>query len=364
MVAGQKLVAISTNRKIQTSLPAKIIVIVGPTASGKSDLAIKLAKKFNGEIISADSRQVYRGMDIGTGKVPRDKKIPRAYMPSKSTPPFNLFLNDPTASPTDFSDSMLRGIKSDFSGTAAQNTFFSGGIRHWLLDVADPKQQFTVSDFQRLGRAVIADIISRGKIPIICGGTGFYVDSLVNNTALPQVPPNTKLRAQLEKKSISQLYAQLKKLDPRRAKTIDGKNKRRLVRALEIVLATDHPVPARRNGSPYEPLYMGISLPMEKLKQRIKKRVNAHLKRGMVAEVRRLYASDVSWKRLESFGLAYKIIPQYLHRKISLQEARNQLVRAEQHYAKRQMTWFKRNKSIAWVSNKNQAMRLTKKFLC
>lgn len=332
----------------------KVVVVVGPTASGKSDLAIKLAKKFNGEIISADSRQVYRGMDIGTGKVPRDKKIPRAYMPSKSTPPFNLFLNDPTASPTDFSDSMLRGIQP----------FFSGGIRHWLLDVANPKKQFTVSDFQHLGQKAIADILSRSKVPIVCGGTGFYIDSLVYDTRLPNVAPNKKLRARLEKKTTARLLAQLVKLDQQRAKIIDPNNKRRIIRALEIVLTTHKPVQKIAGRAPlYDTLWFGIIKPKDELAKSVAKRFDVRLRQGMVIEARRLHAKGLSFKRMEAFGLEYRWLARFLQKKVTRDEMRIGILYDSLNYAKRQMTWFKKNKHIKWTSNQKQAVRACSGFL-
>ncbi|HDO23680.1 MAG TPA: tRNA (adenosine(37)-N6)-dimethylallyltransferase MiaA, partial [bacterium] len=167
----------------------KVIVILGPTASGKSEMAVKLAKKFNGEIISADSRQVYRGMDIGTGKITQKE---------------------------------MRGIP------------------HHLLDVASPKKVFTVIDFKKRAEKAIKDIIKRGKISIICGGTGFYIQAITGGISIPEVKPNWKLRKQLEKKNAEQLFKMLKKLDPKRSKTIDAKNPRRLIRAIELAQSLGH----------------------------------------------------------------------------------------------------------------------------
>ena len=161
----------------------KIIVILGPTASGKSGLAVKLAKKIDGEIISADSRQVYKGMDIGTGKI----------------------------------------IKKEMFG-----------IPHYLLDIKNPKKQFTVMEFKKLAEKKIAEILKKKKIPIICGGTGFYINSVVDDIDFPEIKPDKKLRKELEKKPTEELFKILKKLNPTRAKNIDSKNKRRLIRAIEI----------------------------------------------------------------------------------------------------------------------------------
>ncbi len=320
-------------------MPAKIniIVIVGPTASGKSDLAIRLAKKVRGEIISADSRQVYVGLDIGTGKVPRDR----------------------------IKNKELR-IKE----------FYSGGVRHHLLDVASPKRQFSVSRYKKLAEKAIRDIVKRGKVPIICGGTGLYIDTLLGKMPIPEVPPNWELRQKLEKKSTEELFAQLKKLDPSRAKTIDPSNPRRLIRALEIVLTTKKPVPPlapRRYplAPSYTVLWLGINPGKEILAKRIEKRLDQRLKQGMIKEVSKLHQSGVSCERLESFGLEYRWVAQYLQKKIPPTEMRGGLLRNIVRYSKRQMTWFKRNPEIQWISakggsagkNQNEALRLAGKFI-
>jgi len=268
----------------------KVIVIVGPTASGKTSLSIKLAKKMNGEIISADSRQVYRGLNLGTGKV----------------------------------------TKKEMSG-----------IKHYLLDVADPKKVFTVTDFVRLGEKAITDIHARGKMPIICGGTGFYIQALVDGLIIPEVPPNPNLRKILEKKKLVDLLEILKKLDPKRYKNIDKKNPRRIIRAIEIAKALGK-VPTLKTTSRYDPEFIKISLPKEVLEKRIHERLLARLKAGMVNEVKNLHAKGLSWKRMENLGLEYRFIARYLQNKITKEEMVEQLETAIRQYAKRQITWFKR----------------------
>lgn len=278
----------------------KVLIIVGPTASGKSSLAIKIAKRFKGEIISADSRQVYKGMDIGTGKVTkREQRI----------------------------------------------------VPHHLLDVADPKKDFSAARYVTLAQKAIADISGRGKLPIICGGTGFYIDALLGIASLPEVPPNKKLRAELEKLSAEKLYARLKRFDPRRAKNIDQYNKRRLIRALEIIAQTGKPIPESKPESKYETFWIGINLPKEVLAQRIEKRLDDRLKHGMIAEVKNLRKQGVNWKRLENFGLEYRWIARFLQEKILKTEMREQLLHDIIKYSKRQITWWKRNKEINWVTS-------------
>ncbi len=310
----------------------KLIVILGPTASGKTKFSIKLAKKFNGEIVSADSRQVYKGMDIGAGKVTKKE---------------------------------MRGIP------------------HYLLDIASPKIRFTVLQYQKLALKAINKIHKKslpshqsakggsgsdGKIPFLVGGTGFYIQSVVDGIVIPKVKPDWKLRTKLEKKNIKELFKMLKKLDPRRAKTIESKNKRRLIRALEIVIKTKKPVPLLKKEPPqFEVLILGIKISSDELKKLIKKRLLKRLKGGMIAEVKRLKnpptGRGLSWKRLEEFGLEYRSVAQYLQKKLNYQEMIEKIQKESEHFAKRQMTWFKRDSRIHWIKNHQDAEKLTQKFL-
>ncbi|MBI1975330.1 MAG: tRNA (adenosine(37)-N6)-dimethylallyltransferase MiaA [Parcubacteria group bacterium] len=289
----------------------KLIVIVGPTASGKSSLSVALAKKFNGEIVSADSRQVYRDFDIGSGKI-----------------------------------------------TAKEMQ----GIPHHLIDVANPKRTFTVKQYVQLAEKAVADILGRGKTPIICGGTGFYIQALVDGITIPEVPPNLALRSRLAKKSAEALFELLKERNPERAATIERYNKRRLIRALEIVSALGK-VPKLRASPKYNALFIGIKKSPEELKRLIKKRLLARLSRGMVAEVRHLHRNGLSWKRLESLGLEYRSVAQYLQGKLPYDEMVSHLERAIWHYAKRQLTWFKRDARIYWIKTSREAVLHAKKFI-
>lgn len=301
----------------------KVIAVVGPTASGKSDLSIKIARKFNGEIISADSRQVYRGMDIGTGKVTsREQRL----------------------------------------------------AKHHLLDVVSPKKVFTVYDFKKLGEKAIKEILKKKKVPIIVGGTGFYIDILVNNITLPEVPPNKKLRAKLEKLSAEQLYSRLLALDSRRAKTIDRRNKHRLIRALEIVDSIGKVPPLNTNHSlltaNYNVLWLGLK--PKNIEKRIKIRLEKRLKQGLAKEVRSLLIRGVSKKRLHDFGLEYRQISEYLaSEKCKVKSVKNfkksefyqKLLRDIIKYSKRQMTWFRRNKEINWIKNFSESAQQVKDFI-
>ena len=297
----------------------KTIVIVGPTASGKSDLAISLARKYNGEIISADSRQVYRGMDIGTGKV-----------------------------------------------TKAEQRL----ARHWLLDVANPKRNYNVTHFVRDAKKALKDIDKRSKTAIICGGTGFWVQALLEDNPFPSVKPDPLLRRKLNKLSAGQLFTKLKKQDPRRAKTIDAKNKVRLIRALEIVEVLGK-VPAlpknhEARSTKHDYIILGLNVDKEVLWKNIKLRLEKRLRKGMVAEVKRLREEGVSWKKLESFGLEYKYIALYLQKKLSRKEKLERLEFEIRHFAKRQLVWLNRMEKqgwkICWVSSAREAEYILSKF--
>jgi len=292
----------------------KIIVILGPTASGKSDLAIKLVQKFNGEIISADSRQIYRGMDLGTGKVTEvEQKL----------------------------------------------------AKHWMIDIANPKINYNVAKFKKKAEKIIADILKREKVPIICGGTGFWISAIVDNKIFPEVKPNQKLRRKLQDLSADNLYRKLLKLDSERTKNIDKNNKVRLIRAIEIC-KTIGKVPSVKNthNNKYQFLQIGFDIPKEKLHLNIKKRLSKRFKLGMIKEVEGLHKKNgMSWKRLEMFGLEYRYISQFLQNKISKKEMQEKLFQESKNYAKRQMTWFRKDKRIIWLKNYRQIKIVIKKFL-
>ncbi|MBI4095054.1 MAG: tRNA (adenosine(37)-N6)-dimethylallyltransferase MiaA [Candidatus Liptonbacteria bacterium] len=315
----------------------KILVILGPTASGKSALAVKLAlrlstvqakKKYGirgAEIISADSRQVYKGLDIGSGKITKKEM---------------------------------------------------GGIPHHLLDVASPKRTFTVVEYQKLGARAIEKILQKKKIPIIVGGTGFYIDALIYGWKLPQIKPDSRIRRALAAKSAHELYRTLAQIDPRRAATIDRYNKRRLVRALEIIVHTGKPVPRlRKGGPPYSNvlknigirnsriLKIGIRIPAEELTRRIKKRLLARIRQGLVREVKNLRARGVSWRRLEGLGLEYRYVGRYLRGLITKEAMLQTLEKEIRNYAKRQMTWFKKDNQVIWLERPRDALKIAEEFL-
>lgn len=291
----------------------KIIVILGPTASGKSSLAVRLAKKIKGEVISADSRQVYRGMDLGTGKITKEEMK---------------------------------------------------GIPHYCIDVASPKKRFTVAQFKKQAEKAIKKILKKNKIPVICGGTGFYIQAVIDGIIIPQVKPDWKLRKKLGKKSTKELYGLLKKMDPKRSENIDKFNPRRLIRAIEIVKKTKKAVPGLKfKPIPYPVLMIGFKKEEKRLKKLIEKRLLKRLGGGMIDEVKKLRKSGISWKKLEEFGLEYRYVAKYLQKKMTYQEMINILQKDIEHYAKRQMTWFKRDKRIHWIKKYKETDILVNNFL-
>lgn len=311
----------------------KVIVILGPTASGKSELAIKIAKEINGEIISADSRQIYKGLDIGTEKI--TKKEMEA-------------------------------------------------VKHHMIDITDPRKTYTVSQYQKAAKKILNKIFKKRKIPIIVGGSGFYIDALIYDYKLPEVPPQPKLRKQLEKKSTKELFQMLQGLDPKRATNIDPCNRRRLTRALEIVIKTGSPVPPleqntisinqqnqHKSATAFAVLKIGVKKTPNQLRQLISQRLEKTLKKGLIEETKKLHqplgaAQDkkgLSWKRLEELGLEYRLAANYLRGLISYKGMAEQMKKEIYRYAKRQMTWFKRDKNIYWVKKQKEVYFLIKKFL-
>lgn len=295
-----------------------IIAVVGPTTSGKSEFAVMLAKKYNGEIISADSRQIYRGLNIGSGKV---------------------------------------------NGKWIKNQFVYKAIPHYLIDEANPKQQYSVAKFQKQADKIIRDILKRGKLPIICGGTAHWVDAIVFGQIIPEVKPNLKLRAEFNTLTTAQLFNKLKKLDPKRASTIDAHNPRRLLRALEIVLSTGQPVPELKTSSMYNAIWLGLQPDKITLDTKIQKRLKQRLKQGLIAEVDQLHKNGLSWKKLESFGLEYKYVAHFLQGKLSKVEMEELLFTAIKRYAKRQQTWWKRNPKIHWSHEVSNLLSIAKKLI-
>ena len=281
----------------------KIIVIVGPTASGKSGLAVEIAKQYNGEVISADSRQVYRDLNVGTAKITKDEME---------------------------------------------------GVPHYLLDVAEPQETYTAADFLRDGRQAIADIIARGKVPIIAGGTFFYVDSLLGRVNHPNVPPNEVLRAELEQLNNKALLERLAADDEARAAAIDPHNRRRLIRALEIVNTLGSVPPPRAPTEPYDILTIGIITNPETLRARFRKRAAGWIQGSFREEVERLLRAGLSHERLHEIGFEYQLMLEHLDGTLDESAFIQRFIEKNWQYAKRQLTWLKRDTTIQWFEREDE----------
>jgi len=295
----------------------KLVVVLGPTASGKSGLGISLAQRFDGEIVSADSRQVYRGLDIGTAKITPEEQ-------------------------------ML--------------------VPHYLLDVADPRQVYTVAQFQRDAIAAINDILEREHQPFLVGGSPHYIQAVVDNLDIPRIEPQPELRAQLENHPLPELLTQLEQLDPQSAATIDRNNPRRVIRALEVNLISGKPFSQQRNMAKplYRSLLLGIEWPREVLYRRIDARVDERMRQGMVHEVQKLLDEEVSHERLEALGLEYRYISRLLRGEFRDEhEMVERLKYAIHDFTRRQLTWYRKDKRIVWIEGEDggRAKEIVRTFL-
>ena len=290
-----------------------LIVILGPTSSGKTEMGFKLAKKYNGEIINADSRQIYREMDIGTGK-------------------------------TDIQYSI-------------------SNIPVHLINIKNPNQKFSLSQYKKLAIKTIKDIHKRGKIPILVGGTGLYISAIVDNLEIPKASSNKIIRQKLENHSNQYLFKKLKKVDLKSAKIIGENNKRKLIRAIEVYEITDKPFSEQKTkGEPlFNILQIGIKTDREKLYNKIDKRVDKMIKAGLIKETKKL-SQKYSFDLPAMSGIGYREVGQYLQNKIALEEAIQKMKFRTHQYARRQMTWFKRDERIEWVENYKEAEKLVRKL--
>lgn len=286
-----------------------VIVILGPTASGKSDLGIRLARQFNGVVLSADSRQVYRGLNLGTGKVTRKEMA---------------------------------------------------GVRHELLDIASPRGQYSVSRFVRDALSVIWSLPPEQPIFLV-GGSPFYIDALIKPGSYSHVPPDETLRRRLAGKSNRQLLSMLRRLNPSWAATVDAANRRRLIRAIEVSRSKQtRPEPAR-------PLFrvqkIGIRMTWPKLFIRIDQRVDRRMRAGMMREITRLRESGISWRRLDAFGLEYRYLSRIARGQLSRSDGIRQLKSAIHDFSRRQMTWWRRDPDIIWIEKPGTATKIVRNFL-
>lgn len=292
-------------------LKPKLIVILGPTASGKTGLSIKLAKTLKGEIVSADSRQIYKHLDLGTGKV----------------------------------------TKKEMSG-----------IPHYLLDIVLPSKKYSVGQYQKNAYKTINKIIKSKKIPFLVGGSAFYIYSIVDGWQFPKTKTDWKLRKELEKKSVQELLEILKKLDPKRAQTVEQENPRRLIRAIEIATQLGY-VPELKHDPQYDCLLIGIKRDEQELKKLIKKRLLGRIDQGMVKEVQNLYRKKIlTAKRANELGLEYKWIMKFILNEITSTQMIESLNSDIWRFSRHQMNWFGKDKRIHWVKNQQEAQKLVKEF--
>lgn len=293
----------------------KLIVIAGTNASGKSGLGIELAKKYGASIISADSRQVFKGLDLGSGKVTFEEMQ---------------------------------------------------GVRHYLLDVAEPNDFFSLSQYQKLAYEAIDEVISSGTLPFLVGGTGLYINAVTDGYSLSDAAPDPKIRKQIEAKSIDELIAFIREKAPEALENLDLCNKRRLERAAEkAAIGAPMNLPSEKR---YETLVLGVTWPKEILHKRIEERLDRRLEQGMIEEVVRLREEGATDEFLYKLGLEYRYILMYLRGEFPSKEAfREELFKEIRHLAKEQMTWFRKRKDITWLNMEaepyEEAVKLIDDFL-
>lgn len=284
---------------------SSLVVIVGPTAAGKTALSLELAEATGGEIVSADSRQIYRGMNIGTAKVTAEER---------------------------------------------------GRAPHHLLDVVMPDQVLTLAEYQRMAYVAIAGIQARGRLPFLVGGTGQYIQAVIEGWSIPAVAPQPELRAELEAKAAIEgaeaLHGWLATLDPAAAARIDCRNVRRVIRALEVCLVTGQPITElqRKNPPPFDILQIGVTRPRPELYARIDARVDRMIEAGLVEEVRRLAAAGYDWELPAMTGLGYRQIGEYLRDEVTLDEAIARIKKGTRRFIQQQYNWFRpADPAIRWV---------------
>jgi len=311
----------------------KLLVICGPTATGKTSLSIRLAKKFNGEIISADSRQVYKGMDIGTGK---DLPV---------------------------------GAKIKYPWFGKYGYYEVQGIKIWGYDLADPRHEYSVAKYVKFADRIIADIVKRGKTPILTGGTGLYIRAITDPIPTVHIPRDNGLRKNLEDRSASELFEILATMDPIRAGEMnasDKKNPRRLARAIEVATwridNTGNEQKIEKKKRNFDVLTVGLNAPMKILEERIKFRVAERVEKGIVTEVKKLLKSQVTWDTQAMSSMGYGEWRDYIEGGIGEEHIIREWQREEIKYAGRQMTWFKKDKRIKWfdITDKSFAGKVEK----
>lgn len=302
----------------------KAAVLVGPTTSGKTQWGLQLAKEFGGEIISADSRQIYKKMDIGTAKEP-----------------------------------------GEWRWTGFSKTYVAHDIPHHLVDFLNPGHVFTAAEFRDKAIAIIHTLHRKGRVPFVVGGTGLYVKTLVDNLKIPRIPPHSKLRTSLEEKSHEELAHLLAAVDPETAQTIDRRNKRRLIRALEVSILSGVPFSKlQQKGEPViNALQIGIDAPRDVLYERIGQRIDTMVARGLLDEVKSLVRQKYGWHLPSMSGIGYRQFRAHLEEGEPLGRTVERLKRDTRHLARRQLTWFRADPRIEWCKTYDEAAGKVRRFL-
>ncbi len=320
----------------------KLLVILGPTATGKTDLALLLAKKFNGELIACDSRQVYKGLDIGTGKLPSGVKSPKA--------------------------DLAKGGNAEFRVQKGERWWEIKGIKIWMYDIVDPESQYTVADYIKDATKVIKDISSRDKLPIIVGGTGLYLKALLEGLDNLQAPVDKSLREELERSTREQLQERLKNLSTTKWESLnlsDQQNPRRLLRSIELLSTNPYIDATKDKGliTEFEIFKIGLTAPREELYKKADLRVLSRLDQGMIEEAQRLYRNGLTLQRMKELGLEYGVLADFLNGVIKTKEEFIKILQNKIHgYIRRQLTWFKKEKDVIWfdISNKHLVSEVEK----
>lgn len=314
---------LNNNANTNHPLP-KLVVLLGPTAAGKTEWSLKLAKEFNGDIISADSRQIYKKMDIGTAKA-----------------------------------------IGEWKRNGLRKTYYVEDVPHHLIDFLDPGKTFSVAEFRDRALKYCKLANQEGRLPMIVGGTGLYISAIIDNFNIPRVPANKKLRKSLEEKTCQELLALLHNLDPEAAKTIDQNNKRRMIRALEVCIFTGEPFSEQKKKGErlFDVLQIGVDVPRDILHERINDRIDTMMKLGLLKEVERLMMQKYSWDLPSMNGVGYRQFKEYFDGTQSLDQTIERLKKDTRAFARRQMTWFRRDTSIRWCSTYEEAHKLIQLFL-
>ena len=307
----------------QPDMLPKLLVILGPTASGKTDLAVALAKKFRGEVISADSRQFYKGTDIGSDIIP-----------------------------------------GKWAGQGRRRVYVARGVPHHLLAFRPVSRPLTIAEFKEQASKLALDIIKRGRLPILAGGSGLYIRAVAENFQIPQVAADPQLRARLARRSTASLLKELRRRDPVYAAKISGPNRRYLTRALEVAIKTGRPFSElQTRGEPeFDVLKLGVKRPRREIYRRIEARVDDQIRRGLLVEAKKL-GQRHGWDLPAMSALGHRQLGEHLAGRISLEEAVRLIKRDTRHYAKRQLTWFKKDKGVKWIKGPNEASKLVRKWL-